>query len=184
MRDEYADFLLSAFQSLEREIRKRGDRRYHQGEDLIQQLWVKLLEHRPRLNSPRKQILRMAANLGCDMDRRERLRRHAPLQDGAYERSVGGDALTNLVDHEDLEHLRRAIHKLRPRQHEAITAHYWREETDRDAAERLSIPVNTLRTRRKAGMKRLKKELGAPNRRSVGRRRPGRSDDRDKGDQA
>ena len=43
MRDEYADFLLSAFQSVEREIRKRGDRRYHQGEDLIQQLWVKLL---------------------------------------------------------------------------------------------------------------------------------------------
>ena len=131
MRDEYADFLLSAFQSVEREIRKRGDRRYHQGEDLIQQLWVKLLEHRPRLNSPRKQILRMAANLGCDMDRRERLRRHAPLQDGAYERSGGGDALTNLVDHEDLEHLRRAIHKLRPRQHEAITADYSRRDRSR-----------------------------------------------------
>ena len=87
----------------------------------------------------------MAANLGCDMDSVERLRRHAPLQDGAYERSGGGeDALTNLVDHEDLEHLRRAIHKLRPRQHEAITPYYLRGETDRDAAVRLSIPVNTL----------------------------------------
>ena len=182
MRDEYGNFLLSAFPSLEREIRKRGDRRYDQGEDLLQQLWVKLLEHRPRLDSPREQILRMAANLGCDMDRRERLRRHAPLQDDADEQSVGGDALTNLVDHEDQDRLRRAIHKLGPKQHEAITARYLRGEADRETAERLSISVNTLRTRRKTGMKRLAKELGAPNRRAVSRCRPGRSDVRDKGD--
>ena len=87
---------------------------------------VPLLEHRPRLNSPRKQILRMAANLGCDMDSEKDYDAMLPLQDGAYERSGGGDTITNLVDHEDLEHLRRAIHKLRPRQHEAITAHYSR----------------------------------------------------------
>jgi|SRR5271157_1690738 len=184
MRDEYKNFLLSAFQPLEREIRRRGDRHYDQGEDLLQQLWVKFLEHRPTLNSPREQILRIAANLGCDMNRRERLRRHAQLQDCADERSVGGDALINLVDHEDLDRLRTAIHKLGPKQHEAISAFYLRGEADRDTAERLSIPVNTLRTRRKAGMKRLAKELGAPNRRSVGRCRPARTDVRDKGDKA
>jgi len=183
MRDEYGSFLLSAFQPLEKEIRKRGNR-YDQGEDLLQQLWVKLLEHRPRLDSPREQILRMAANLACDMDRRERLRRHARLQDDAVERSVGGDALTNLVDHEDQDRLRRAIHKLKPKQLEAIMARYWRGEADRETAERLSIPVNTLRTRRKAGKKRLSEELGAPNRRSVGRCRPARTDVLDKGDKA
>ena len=171
MRDEYEIMLIRTMLLLEKQIRRKGNRHFGLGEDLCQQLWLKLLDKRPSLASPTEQILRIASNLGRDMERHEELRRHAPLQDDFDARSIEWNTLSNLVDHEDEDRLKEAICRLDPKLSETITALLECDETDRETAERLGISINILRKRRRAAKRRLARELVALDQQSERHRR-------------
>ena len=111
-------------------------------------------EGRAPIRDPRL-VFHIARQADIDMRRRENRRSHDPLPDDecvsrevdpslAYERSELRDRVS------------KALGKLDPKEYDAITAHLERGESDQQTSLRLGVPIETLRTRRKAGLKKLK----------------------------
>ena len=130
-------------------------------EDLCQDVCVKLIrkerEGRAPIRDPRL-VFHIARQADIDMRRRENRRSHDPLPDDECV-SHEVDPSWDFEQRELLDRLSEALGKLDPNQSEAIKAHHILGETDQQTSLRLGVPIETLRTRRKAGSKKLKERL-------------------------
>jgi len=143
---------------LEPLIRRMGEPSH--GEDLYQEVCVRILSRVHHADSPRRLILKIAKDLTIDIIRRERRRSCRSLNtDGVQSVCVGLDPISAFEKNELRCRVNSAIDKLHPKQAEVIRARYHLGEPDQMTARRLRVSVETIRTRRKAATKRLKRSL-------------------------
>jgi len=102
-------------------------------------------------------ILTLAHRRAVDVVRREERRRAAPLADGADEpdeRALPADAEIELTDRRRL--VQQALRQLPDEQREALELAYYGGLTQSELAERLSVPLGTIKSRMFTGLRRLR----------------------------
>ncbi len=117
----------------------------------------------PGRGSVRSWILALAHHKSVDAVRRRRLRTGEPLTDVLpADHDVAEDAARSI----EAARLRQALEQLSEAQREAITLAYYGGLTQQDIAQRLGVPLGTVKTRMRDGMLRLRAALTPPLRRS------------------
>ena len=102
-------------------------------------------------------ILTLAHRRAVDLVRREERRRAQPLADGvedADERALPADEEIELTDRRRL--VQEALRQLPDEQREALELAYYGGLTQSELAERLSVPLGTIKSRMFTGLRRLR----------------------------
>lgn len=108
--------------------------------------------------SARSWILAQAHHKSVDALRRRRLRTAPPLDERlADERDFADDALGRIAQ----ERVRRALDKLSPAQRQAVILAYYGGHTQQEIADRLHVPLGTVKTRIRDAMLKLRGLLSA-----------------------
>ncbi|AIR97526.1 RNA polymerase sigma-70 factor, ECF subfamily [Streptomyces glaucescens] len=107
--------------------------------------WVLTLAHRRAVDRVR------SARAAVDREQREALRARAPAFDQVAEEVEAGL---------EREWVRRCLHRLTALQRQSVTLAYYEGYTYREVAERLSLPLGTVKTRMRDGLTRLRDCLG------------------------
>ncbi len=125
-------------------------------QEVFLDIWRTANSFDPRRGSARAWILALAHHKAVDAVRRQRLRTAEPLDE-------------NTPDHQDVAELaaaglargrvRGALEALSPEQRQAIGLAYYGGYTQREIAERLGVPLGTIKTRIRDGMLRLRSAL-------------------------
>lgn len=129
-------------------------------EDIVQDLFIKIAEQRNKIakaGNISAYIFRMAGNLATDC-LRKRTKEKKLL--------FGGDFLLvkaesgNREEYEkDLNRLQFAVSGLPPEQKEAVSMHYFQNMTFDEIADLVNASINTVASRCRYGLEKLKKEL-------------------------
>ena len=134
----------------------------NQAEDLVQKTWVAALEHPPGAGKPLKGWLAVVLRNFAREERRTKLQRAA-----REERSARAEALPSAHDAVAFAHLQRdlieAVLALEEPYRDAIVWRYFEGLPPRRIAERLGVPVNTVKTRLARGIEKLRAELDRRN---------------------
>jgi len=126
-------------------------------QEVFLDLWRTARAFDPARGSARSWILSLAHHKSVDAVRRLRLRAAEPLSETMpSEHDVAADAATGLAR----GRVREALAVLSAEQREAIALAYYGGYTQREIAERLGIPLGTIKTRIRDGMARLRAMLG------------------------
>ncbi|HLL37958.1 sigma-70 family RNA polymerase sigma factor [Streptomyces sp. NPDC052773] len=107
--------------------------------------WVLTLAHRRAVDRVR------SARAAVDREQREALRAQAPAYDQVAEEVEAGL---------EREWVRRCLNRLTALQRQSVTLAYYDGYTYREVAERLSLPLGTVKTRMRDGLTRLRDCLG------------------------
>jgi RNA polymerase sigma-70 factor (ECF subfamily) len=107
--------------------------------------WVLTLAHRRAVDRVR------SARAAVDREQREALRARAPAFDQVAEEVEAGL---------EREWVRRCLNRLTALQRQSVTLAYYEGYTYREVAERLSLPLGTVKTRMRDGLTRLRDCLG------------------------
>ena len=126
-------------------------------QEVFLDIWRTARAFDPARGSARSWILSLAHHKAVDAARRQRLRTTEPLDE-------------RVANHQDVAELaaagvargwvRAALEALPTEQREAIALAYYGGFTQREIAERLQIPLGTVKTRMRDGMLRLRGVLG------------------------
>jgi RNA polymerase sigma-70 factor (ECF subfamily) len=120
-------------------------------------IWRGAGDFDPSRGSARSWILALAHHKSVDVVRRQRLRTAEPLSDTmTNDADVAEEATQSVAS----DQVREALGTLTPEQREAIALAYYEGYTQREIAERLRIPLGTVKTRMRDGMLRLRRTLG------------------------
>jgi RNA polymerase sigma-70 factor (ECF subfamily) len=126
-------------------------------QDVFLAIWRGARDFDPARGSARAWILALAHHRSVDAVRRQRLRTTEPLPETAVmPGDVAEDAMQMVTDAE----VRRALEGLSDGQREAIVYAYYGGYTQQEIAERLRVPLGTVKTRMRDGMQRLRTTLG------------------------
>ncbi len=121
-------------------------------------IWRGAREFDPRRGDPRSWILSLAHHKSVDAVRRRRLRSAEPLGESMTDPvDVAGAAMRTV----ESVHVRNALATLPEGQREAIALAYYGGYTQQEVAERLRVPLGTVKTRIRDGMLRLRSQLGS-----------------------
>ena len=121
-------------------------------------IWRGAPDFDPRRGDPRSWILSLAHHKSVDAVRRRRLRSAEPLHESMTDPvDVAGVAMRTV----ESAHVRNALATLSEGQREAITLAYYGGYTQQEVAERLRVPLGTVKTRIRDGMLRLRSQLGS-----------------------
>lgn len=127
-------------------------------QEVFLDVWRTARAFDPTRGSARSWILSLAHHKSVDAVRRRRLRAVEPLSEALPSgQDVAAEATTALAR----GRVREALAALNPEQREAIALAYYGGYTQREIAERLKIPLGTIKTRMRDGMIRLRDILGA-----------------------
>jgi RNA polymerase sigma-70 factor (ECF subfamily) len=107
--------------------------------------WVLTLAHRRAVDRVR------SARAATERERREGRRQHWPAFDQVAEEVEAGL---------EREWVRRCLERLTELQRQSVTLAYYDGYTYREVAERLSLPLGTVKTRMRDGLTRLRECLG------------------------
>jgi RNA polymerase sigma-70 factor (ECF subfamily) len=122
-------------------------------------LWRGAADFDPKRGEPRSWILSLAHHKAVDAVRRRRLRATEPLSDAMPDDSdVAGRAMESV----EQTRVRDALATLPPPQRQAIALAYYRGFTQQEIAQRLGLPLGTVKTRIRDGMLRMRGLLGGP----------------------
>jgi len=134
-------------------------------EDAVQEafvtLWRSAGSFRAEKAKPSTWILTLVHRRAVDVVRREERRRAAPLVDGMEEpdeRALPADEEIELNDRRRL--VQEALRQLPDDQREALELAYYGGLTQSELAERLSVPLGTIKSRMFTGLRRLRDVLG------------------------
>jgi RNA polymerase sigma-70 factor (ECF subfamily) len=121
-------------------------------------IWRGARDFDPRRGDPRSWILSLAHHKSVDAVRRRRLRTSEPLNESMSDPvDVAGMALRTV----ESAYVRNALATLSEAQREAIALAYYGGYTQQEVAERLRVPLGTVKTRIRDGMLRLRSQLGS-----------------------
>ena len=130
-------------------------------EDAVQEafvtLWRSAGSFRAEKAKPSTWILTLVHRRAVDVVRREERRRAAPLVDGMEEpdeRALPADEEIELNDRRRL--VQEALRQLPDDQREALELAYYGGLTQSELAERLSVPLGTIKSRMFTGLRRLR----------------------------
>ena len=130
-------------------------------EDAVQEafvtLWRTASSFRAEKAKPSTWILTLVHRRAVDVVRREERRRAAPLVDGMEEpdeRALPADEEIELTDRRRL--VQEALRQLPDEQREALELAYYGGLTQSELAERLSVPLGTIKSRMFTGLRRLR----------------------------
>jgi RNA polymerase sigma factor (sigma-70 family) len=131
-------------------------------EDVVQEAFLGVWRSAPRFMAERAKastwILTLVHRRAVDLVRREERRRAEPLDDRSQE--VGGGAEEEVWLRLERERVRRALAALPDQQREAIELAYYGGFTQSELADRLGLPLGTIKSRMFAGLARLRELLG------------------------
>lgn len=158
--------LFRRYRDLARALALRVCRRPALAEEVVQEaflsLWAGAGGFDPERGSVRAWVLGTVHHRAVDAVRREESQRRrserATPSAGELE-AVTEDAFERLAAEEEREAVRRALHSLPPEQREVIHLMYFGGLSQSRVAERLSIPLGTVKSRTVAAMRRLRSEL-------------------------
>ncbi|MCK6447631.1 MAG: RNA polymerase sigma factor [Planctomycetes bacterium] len=140
-----------------RELARELVNRRDEADDLAQDVLLARLTHAPGAGAaPRSWLARVARNAAIDLFRRRSKRRHVALSEDESTRteSISSGELACAA-----EHLRAALAKLDEPYRIALELRFFHELPPREIARRLELPVETVRTRIKRGLERLRADL-------------------------
>jgi RNA polymerase sigma-70 factor (ECF subfamily) len=130
-------------------------------EDAVQEafltVWRTAGSFRPERAKPSTWILTLVHRRAVDVVRREERRRAQPLAEGQEEpdeRARAADEEIALTDRRRL--VQEALRQLPDEQREALELAYYGGLTQSELAERLSVPLGTIKSRMFTGLKRLR----------------------------
>jgi len=130
-------------------------------EDALQEaflaVWRTAGSFRAERAKPSTWILTLVHRRAVDVVRREERRRAAPLADGAEEpdeRALPADEEIERTDRRRL--VQEALRQLPAEQREALELAYYGGLTQSELAERLSVPLGTIKSRMFTGLRRLR----------------------------
>jgi RNA polymerase sigma-70 factor (sigma-E family) len=130
----------------------------HDGEDLLQEAFVRMLRLRRSIGgSPESYLRRTLYNLAADGWRRQGTWRRKLLIIGATQQAPPD--VTAAVDLRDA--LMRILHMLPPQQRTVIVLRYWEELTEAETAEALGCSVGTVKAAASRGLRRMR-DLAGP----------------------
>jgi RNA polymerase sigma-70 factor (ECF subfamily) len=132
-------------------------------EDVVQEAFLGVWRSAPRFMAERAKastwILTLVHRRAVDLVRREERRRTEPLDDVALEGDGGAEDEVWL--RLERERVRRALATLPDPQREAIELAYYGGFTQSELADRLGLPIGTIKSRMFAGLARLRDLLGS-----------------------
>ncbi|MGH2373748.1 MAG: sigma-70 family RNA polymerase sigma factor [bacterium] len=126
-------------------------------QDVFLAIWRAAGDFNPARGSARAWILSLAHHKSVDAVRRLRLRVTEPLAETMMaDVDVAGEATRSVEEAQ----VRKALEGLSDGQREAIVFAYYGGYTQQEIAERLGVPLGTVKTRMRDGMLRLRAALG------------------------
>jgi len=131
------------------------------GDDVFQAVCLRCLSHASTRDWSKDQhgfIRRIARNLVIDNSRRESVRQAVSIHSTAEAKSNDDGPAEAVAKREGASILRNRIDLLPPRQREVIAAQYVEGLNPCDIAKALQIPAETVKSRRKRGLARLRRD--------------------------
>jgi RNA polymerase sigma factor (sigma-70 family) len=128
-------------------------------EDLVQDVFVSLAESADRLcvnGSLKGYLIQSVLNRARNLHRAESVRQSRAAD--ARERAASEETPPErwVLHHDQLEHLHRALEQLPPEQREVVTLHLRAELTFREIARLQEASVNTMQSRYRYGIEKLR----------------------------
>ncbi|MEQ8766476.1 MAG: sigma-70 family RNA polymerase sigma factor [Planctomycetota bacterium] len=156
---EHRDFIRSLARSLVRDE--------HRAEDIVQQTWLTALQRPPRkAASLRAWLAQVARHAAFNMQRGERRRQHREVRSAKLEAGMPTDEIVaRLSVHRELVD---AVLALEEPYRKTILLRFYEDLTPTQIAERTNVPLETVRSRLRRGLQRLRERLdpgGAEDRR-------------------
>lgn len=159
LHDRYAGTLLATA------IRILGSRREAEDlvHDVLMEVWQKSADYDPERGSVRTWILIRLRSRALDRCRRAGRFRVETLEERDLDDLglAGGDDPGHSLDH---ERVRRALHELPPAQRQVLELAYFEGLSATEIAERLAVPVGTVKSRTASGLAKLRAALHAEDR--------------------
>jgi RNA polymerase sigma-70 factor (ECF subfamily) len=130
----------------------------HSADDLVQQAWVAALEHPPRDRGPlRSWLARVTRNLAINLARRETRRTEREQRVARNESLPPADEMEMQLELQRL--VVEAVQQLDEPYKSAVFLRYYQELSPDEIAERLSLPVATVKTRLRRALASLRERL-------------------------
>lgn len=129
-------------------------------EDIVQDLFIKIVEQRNKIARAKNisaYIFRMASNLAMDC-LRKRQKEKKMLFEGDF-LLVKAESVNRKEYEKDLSRLQLAVAGLPSEQKDAVFMHYFQDMTLDEIADLLGVSINTVASRCRYGLEKLKKEL-------------------------
>lgn len=130
-------------------------------QEVFLEIWQSAARYEPNKGSATTWILTMAHRRAIDRIRSSQSGRDRDLRIGVRDYAPEYDDVSEQAEIRlENERVRRAMQRLTELQRQAITLAYYEGFTQSEIAERLSIPLGTVKTRLRDGMIRLRDEMG------------------------
>ena len=128
-------------------------------QEIFLHIWRGAGEFIPARGSARSWVLSLAHHRSVDALRRQRVRTVEPLAEGDRSEGGGADVVEQVLRGVEGATVRSALMTLSAEQREAIVLAYYGGYTQQEIANRLKIPLGTVKTRIRDGMQRLRVQL-------------------------
>lgn len=133
--------------------------------DVAQEVFVELWQHAARYDRTRGSALPWIATIAhrraVDRVRSANASRNRDLREGIRDYQESHDDVEDLaIVHADAQRARQALETLPDAQRQAISLAYYEGLTQHEVAERLGVPLGTVKTRIRDGLKRLRNGMG------------------------
>ncbi|RFS82861.1 sigma-70 family RNA polymerase sigma factor [Actinomadura spongiicola] len=130
-------------------------------QEVMLELWRSAARHDPDRGGAMTWIMTIAHRRAVDRVRRERSSGEREARAARRDPVAAHDPVADRVEARlDYERVRRCLRTLTPLQHETVTLAYYGGHTYREVAELVGAPPNTVRTRMRDGIIRLRDCLG------------------------
>lgn len=128
-------------------------------QDTFWQVWRQAERYEPLRSSPQGWLFLLARSRAIDLLRRKAAR---PMEAEAPEPAQRQDPWLPLMLQELRQEVRSALQMLPDEQRTALCLAFYRGLTHEETAQRLNLPLGTVKTRIRLGMRRLRTLLGEP----------------------
>ncbi len=130
-------------------------------QDAFVQVWRNHTSFHPERGSVKSWLLTIVRNAAIDRHRgREgRARQDRPIDEVEYLLSENDDPHVQAVDSMQAEQIQAAIRSLPDEQREAITLAFFNGLTHQEIAERMGVPLGTVKGRMRLGLKKMRQQL-------------------------
>ena len=132
-------------------------------EEIVQEVFIRLwhdpARYDPERGTMRSYLLTQTHGRSIDLLRADVSRRNREERDARRTAEAGADIEREVWDLTTAQHVRKSLATLPPDERTAIELAYWGGYTYREVAARLDQPEGTIKSRIRAGLSRLRRDL-------------------------